>query len=106
MNNNTANTFITNNNENAFMKCNITNNNENACTLHVQQCTSQRLKHYSALAVMNTSFISKFLSKQIFEASSWEIRSISTACNIIFVPFGKRNRDVSYHVKNILLNQI
>lgn len=55
---------------------------------------------------MNTSFISKFLSKQIFEAKSWESRSISTAGNIIFVPFGKRNRDVSYHVKNILLSQI
>lgn len=101
MNNNTTTTFITNNIENALMKCNIANDNENACTLHVQKCTTQRLKHYSALAVMNTSFISKFLSKQIFEARSWESRSISTACNIIFVPFGKRNRDVSYHVSNL-----
>lgn len=83
MNDNTANTLITNNNENALMKCNITNDNENACTLHVQKCTTQRLKHDSALAVMNTSFISKFLSKQIFEARSWESTSISTACNII-----------------------
>lgn len=94
MNANTTNTSITNNNEGAFnafesalMKCIITNNNENECTLHVQKCTTQRLKHHSALAVMDTSFISKSFSKQIFEAGSWESGSVSTACNIIFAPF-------------------
>lgn len=62
-------------------------------------------KTITPLTATNISYISKSLilkSKLIFEARSWESGSILTACNIIFMSFGKRNRDVSYHVNNIL----
>lgn len=77
-----------------------------ANTLHVQKCTTLRPQHHSALTIMNTSFISKSLLKLLFEVRSWESGSIVTACNIIFVSFEKRNRDILCHVNNFLLNQI